>query len=745
MSQKLIVPGILLCSFLSLAAQDHKSINLNGIWQFEQTKFAHPPESFTRTIKVPGLIHLAEPRIEDYEIFFQKPEKPVLKEQHNLLELDYLPKYSWYRKVVTIPAGMQESEFVLSIKKSQYNTQVYINGMDAGNSMECFTPIQLPVTSFLKPGEVNEILIRTGERIWLPAQAAGGTDKEKEHYLPGIWDDVSLEISGKLRVYKLLMLPDTIEGKVKAKILIQSLYPAQMLYGSAYYDSCRIQLDIYRKDDHTLATSTFLSGICKRDNLSYFEAEVTVPDPVLWSTENPFLYEVKVSIFENKILSDTYTDHFGIRNFKIRGKHFYLNGEKIYLRGTNITLHRFFEDPDCGDLAWNREWVCRLLCEIPHELDWNAMRICVGLVPDFWYDIADSAGLLLQNEWLYWQHHGWDEQIEKEYTNWVWSDGNHPSIVIWDAINENKNAFIGNELIPKLKQLDPTRVWDAGYMVEGDMQADEMDEPHTYMCGWELMNTSNVDQYIREHPYPLGQLTYWPPSYKDLLVKNTAQLVNEYGWIWLWRNGMPSKLTRNSFDYFTGVDASPSERREFQAYWLQCETEWLRAERSFAGVLAFCMLTNNYGYTGDYFTDDIKDLSPSPALKWFRHCFAPSAVFIDLADQRYFKHSGPFTPGSETVLTLTGINDFPHASQGRIKLKLLDNKGNKVLEKELTISMDPFGKTNLALKIRLPEEKGGYLILSEFYPEGIQEPILSRRYLRVGELIDYEWFDYINP
>ena len=35
---------------------------------------------------------------------------------------------------------------------------------------------------------------------------------------------------------------------------------------------------------------------------------------------------------------------------------------------------------------------------------------------------------------------------------------------IWDAINENWDSYIGNTLIPKLKELDPTRIWDAGYM-----------------------------------------------------------------------------------------------------------------------------------------------------------------------------------------------------------------------------------------------------------------------------------------
>ncbi len=90
--------------------------------------------------------------------------------------------------------------------------------------------------------------------------------------------------------------------------------------------------------------------------------------------------------------------------------------------------------------------------------------------------------------------------------------------------------------------------------------------------------------------------------------------MNEYGWIWLWRDGTPSKLTVDVYDKYLGKNVTVEERRFFQAYWLQLETEWLRSNRNIAGVLAFCYLTNNYGYTGDWFIGDIKDLKPSPVL-----------------------------------------------------------------------------------------------------------------------------------
>ena len=734
--------GSLLSFAFTANAQNENSINLNGIWEFDQTLDAFPPATFTRTCVVPGLIHLAEPRIVAYDKFFKRPATSTLKDQYNLQDLDYTPRYSWYRKEITISKQFKDKEAIISINKSQYVTQVFVNGMDVGTSMECYTPIEFPVTQFLKFGEKNEILIRVGERIYLPSQAAGGTDKEKEHYLPGIWDDVSLKFSGKLRVHRALILPDVEKSEITVKTQIRSFYPAQLFYGTSMYDSCKMQIDIFRKDNQKKVGSKIIEGEAKRDNLTYFETELPITNPQLWSPDNSFLYTAQISIIEENKVSDKFTDDFGMRDFKIEGKHFYLNGEKIYLRGSNITLQRFFEDPDCSNLVWDRKWVTQLLGSIPKETHWNAMRICVGIVPDFWYDVADSCGLLLQNEWLYWQHHGWDDQIRKEYTDWVWSDGNHPSIVIWDAINENKQQFIGNTLIPELKQLDPTRVWDAGYMEAGDMQTDEMDEPHPYMCAYQLMNSQNVDTYMQENPYDLGKISNWSHRFSNIPHAKSAQLVNEYGWIWLWRDGSPAKLTKNHYDYFVGKNATPQQRWELQAYWLQLETEWLRAERSLAGVLAFCLLTNNYGYTGDYFTGNIKELNPTITLDWFKHCFSPVAVFIDMSDQRYFRHQAAHTPGTELMFNLVGVNDFSSEKSGDITIRLLNGEGREVYSQVSDIEIPAYGSHFKPVSITLPDEAGGYLLLSELMMPGSKEPVISRRYIRVGELAQYGFYNY---
>ncbi len=145
-----------------------------------------PPRKYTRKIPVPGLVHLARPKISQYEKFFKKPDGVELVEQFNFLERDYTPMYNWYKRKVFIDEKFKDEQLFLTIKKSQYVTRVFVNGHQVGSFMECYTPMDFNITSAVKYGSDNEILIQVGDRAWLPSEAAGGTDKEKVHYLPGI-------------------------------------------------------------------------------------------------------------------------------------------------------------------------------------------------------------------------------------------------------------------------------------------------------------------------------------------------------------------------------------------------------------------------------------------------------------------------------------------------------------------------------------------------------------------------------
>ena len=80
-------------------------------------------------IQVPGLIHLAEPKIDDFDIWFKKSLSNEAKEAHGVYDIDYVPMYNWYRKSIIINETLKGKELLLRIKKSQYVTQVYVSSL----------------------------------------------------------------------------------------------------------------------------------------------------------------------------------------------------------------------------------------------------------------------------------------------------------------------------------------------------------------------------------------------------------------------------------------------------------------------------------------------------------------------------------------------------------------------------------------------------------------------------------------
>jgi hypothetical protein len=151
-----------------------------------------------------------------------------------------------------------------------------------------------------------------------------------------------------------------------------------------------------------------------------------------------------------------------------------------------------------------------------------------------------------------------------------------------------------------------------------------------------------------------------------------------------------------------------------------------------AGVLAFCHLTNNYGYTGDWYINNIKDLEQSISLKWLKHAFAPANVFIDLADQRYFPN-GNYKSGEQLVFNLVGINDLKEKAAGMVTAKLIDSEGKTVSQQKRKVIIPAYQRINIPAFFTLPQKAGGYLILSEFVKDGSDEVLKSRRYIKVGD------------
>lgn len=458
-----------------------------------------------------------------------------------------------------------------------------------------------------------------------------------------------------------------------------------------------------------------------------------------------------------------------MRDFASVEDYFALNGKRYFLTGSGITLNRFFEDRDRKGLPWNRNWVEEMFVRIPKSLGWNTLRVCIGLLPGFWYDLADEYGILLQNEYPMWQYRGSDSEIEKEYTDWVWSDGSHPSIVIWDALNEQKSDFIGNRLIPELLKLDPTRIWDAGYMTANDMKI-QMTEDHEYSLGFGWWETDETVKSQRDS-FTFGAFSPVDKNHH----RNVPSLVNEYGWIWQTRDGTESAIRvngnflpdqetpftddyeyyepgggalykdRDIFEFFLGKKPEAYERFQFQAYYLAVEAEALRASKSHAGILSLSYLTNNHGYTGDWWLDNVADLKPSQTLMMQYHISKLFAVFINHEDQRYNKNRGFYKPATVQNINLFATNESDRTKSGRVTVKCIDAKGNTTLLGELDVELEPFGYKSIPVTVQIPEREGGYMLITELSDneaKGSDMKQVSRRYIRVGNIEKPAFYDY---
>jgi hypothetical protein len=607
---------LLFTSIISTSfAQVHKDVlMLNGTADYEQTELAFPPTQFKHKIPVPGLIDSAEPKIDQYDNYFNGTQQL---------------KYHWYRFKFKVPEKYKQKFATLTLLKSMFNTQITLNGYDCGTYMQCSTPVETNLTPYLKyNNEENELLVRVGEEKRLPRQSALGYDREKFAYIPGIYDDIFISFTGPVRIARALILTSYLQKEVTVKLKVENvskLFQRNMEYAYADYT---IKVYIREKKSGKRVTPDFaIHGKVKSQLENKHEIKVAVTDPHPWSPEDPFLYQMVLAVNNDSITIDHYgnpenkkrtypeylmgnsdevVQNIGMRDFKPDGEYFALNGQRYYLSGSAITLLRFFEDRGRQQLPWDRKWVNQLFVNIPKALGWNAFRICIGLVPRFWYDLADEYGFILQNGYPMWQYRGTDSEIENEYTDWVWADGSHPSIGIWDALNEQKSDFIGNRLIPELLQLDPSRIWDAGYMTEKDMKV-QIQDSHAYIMGFGWWTTDAEIKKDRE-AYHFGTITPNRPHRS----RPYPTLVNEYGWLWMTRDGkesgirvngefLPNQVTpsiddyeyyepggevlyhdRDIFQYYLGKGASAEERFRLQAYLLGIQSEQLRAEKAYS-------------------------------------------------------------------------------------------------------------------------------------------------------------------
>lgn len=676
-----LISLLILVTTCPVVYAERETVGLSGNWQLQPGK--EMPESFGYEIPVPGLVDLANPSLS-----WQKEE------------------YFWYKKTFVLNSKQKKPHAFIKIEQSQFGSEVYLNGQGLGGYIGCYTSHEYSADKAINYNGENTLLVRVGAKNTLSADSAVGHDWERVSYIPGIWGDVFLYLTDEVKIENIQVIPGIDSATALVKITLRNL-------GMIPQDAKAV-IQIIEKNSGKKAGEVSFDFHLGANQEKIEEKEIKIDQVKLWSPETPFLYTAKVEIGQGGKTADTLSANFGMREFKIIDRHFYLNGKRIVLRGSNIAFHRFLSDPDRKNLVWDRDWIKRLLIDIPKAHNFNFFRNHLGQMYNRWYDIADEYGMLLQDEWAFWSWPtGTKEQIRQEFTQWIKDNWNHPSIIMWDSLNEatyDKSErsqmidFVRYDLTSELKKLDPTRPWEPT----------DFEELHPYI--YSIFPVLGSDK---------------PEIYMDFLDRikqsKTPVALNEYIFFWIDKNGNLSNLSKEIAPRWLGKNYTAQQCMDFQTFLGGELTElWRRMDTD--EIAPFVYLSVNEGATSHWFMGDIKELQPKPILAALKNAFSPFGVSIEVWDRHFYVKE-------ERRINVYVFNDNPQAESGILDCRIVDEAGNTAFfEKKITVSVGA-GETKItAVDWKMPDTAGTYYFTAELIPQGSNVPVaVSRKIAHVFE------------
>lgn len=685
----------LLAAAASNAKDPRTVVSLDGTWTVAEGQMAQPPLVFEHKVPVPGLITLARPGFTD--------PGPKVTDRRAIAQKDPRREAFWYRRTFRLKGTLPEMARV-KVGKAMFGTRVVLNGQTLGDHLPSFTPGYFDARSALRSGE-NEILIRVGaDRDAVGPRVPTGFDFEKERYIPGIFDSVELILSGTPHIAGVQAAPDIAAKTVRVQAVLRNDGEPKRAAVSFVVREAKSNREVGRLMAEPVSV--------ERGRETVMDVRIPITNCRLWSPEDPFLYSLEIDSGADRVQT-----RFGMREFRFdpASGRAMLNGKPYFMRGSNFTVYRFFEDDECRDLPWKEVWV-RRLHERVKEMHWNCLRYCIGFPPERWYEIADEVGLLIQDEFPIWHGGpGWSnwpkglrrEELATEYEEWMRERWNHPCVVIWDANNETSSTETG-PAIAQVRHLDlSNRPWDNSYTAP--QEPGDVFESHPY--------------HFQNAQFRLADLAKAEGLPQGNPLRNDGQhaaVINEYGWLWLNRDGTPTTLTRQLYLNLLGITSTTEQRRRLYATYTAAETEFWRAHRKAAAVMHFTTLgySRKDGQTSDHWLNVAK-LRWEPEFKrYVRDSFSPVGLMIDYWNDR------PVT-GTVAQLPVALINDLDTPWSGRVTLRLKCGK-RVVAEAKQDARIDPFGLTQVSFPITWPEQDQLCRLEAELHG-ATGKPVLSVR------------------
>ncbi len=369
----------------------------------------------------------------------------------------YLPTgIGWYRKNLHVPDSDKGKQLALEFDGIYEYSQVWINGHLLGLRPYGFISFIYDITPYVNFGGDNTIAVQVDNSRQTNCRWYSGS---------GIYRDVWLITTDALRIPQWGTYVTT--PKVSADNATVNLV-AQVDNRRAQAASYDYVCTILDGDGKEVQSSSGSGQVAAGDS-GQLSAQLSVDHPKLWSIDTPSLYTLRVQLKSGGNIIDQYDTPFGIRDIEYDvNKGFSINGQHVKLNG--VCLHG--DGGAVGTAVPPGIWRRRLM-EL-REMGCNAIRASHNPPdPDF-LDLCDQLGFCVMDEafdeWAdrktqvsQGYHTLFREWHDRDVTDFVLRDRNHPSVVLWSAGNEIPDqtnphgAAVATELVGLFHKLDPTR------------------------------------------------------------------------------------------------------------------------------------------------------------------------------------------------------------------------------------------------------------------------------------------------
>ena len=442
MTKQILMMTALLAFALTSSAQQRQEMVLNDGWQFSRDG------KNWNEVTIPHDWAIAGPFDKQWDLqrvaIEQNGETEATEKSGRSGALPWIGE-GHYRRTLTIPAGAQHVELLFDGAMSE--PVVKLNGKEAGRWVYGYSAFRIDLTPYMKAGD-NLLEVDLTNR------------EESSRWYPGAG------------IYRPVILILTQKNYIDD----WSIYVRTMSIenGHAIVEA---EMQVVNPDKKMVATMTFISpdGMpvdahdirIENDGKAY--AKFTIPNAQLWTPETPNLYQLKAQLLtghHGKVV-DSKTIKTGIRTVRVSREHgFQLNGNTRKIKG--VCLHH-----DLGPLgaAVNKSALIRQI-KMMKQMGCDAIRTSHNMPSQWQMDICDSLGMMVMAEsydmWIYPKckngyARSFREWSDKDMTNLVLANRNHPSIVMWSIGNEIPEQWSeeGRQISIRLQgichALDPSR------------------------------------------------------------------------------------------------------------------------------------------------------------------------------------------------------------------------------------------------------------------------------------------------